>query len=118
MASRKNFILIQKTEVLFSVNCVMRSSSLEQDKKKPKMIKLYNGVPNGAIAWLWENIVPGNVNYLLRDERQIRKIKLDTDKWFFERKGELLDAIRTRYEVDTFTFTDEKDAILFSLRWL
>lgn len=80
------------------------------------------GVPDGCISWLWDNVGEGNV---IRStiESSIRHERRDSDNWYYERMMYEIPSTNpsmdsnARY-VPTITIKDEKKAMLFALRWL
>ena len=79
------------------------------------------GVPDKCIEWLWSNVGTGNVIYS-PIESSIRRERLPSDVWFYERmiyeipSNDPSKDSGTRY-VPTIFIEDEKLAILFMLRW-
>lgn len=86
-------------------------------------IEFYNGVPPGCIDWLWKNVGPGNVT---QGSGLIITRCVDpcaTDYWFYEREEVvIMPKDHTKFPIEryvpTITVHDEKQAILFKLKWV
>jgi len=75
-------------------------------------VEFNQGVPEGCIAWLWDNVGRGTLTNL--------EYSADYD-WFYERIAIMPDYSARhpddiRY-VPTITVKDPKLAVFFSLRW-
>ena len=89
-------------------------------------VEFRQGVPEGCVEWLWDNVGPGN---LTRHSESSSIYGYNHDKaddpkyaWFYERivKPKTQEAFGDDpFEyVPTITVKDEKLAVLFILRWV
>ena len=80
------------------------------------------GVPPGCIDWLWDNIGSGNVSPKTDDgNRHVDLVTHDWHAWKYERIAvpktpEVFGDGPFSY-VPTIEVRDDKDALLFALRW-
>jgi hypothetical protein len=86
-------------------------------------VEFNQGVPDGCIKWLWENVGPGNVKHS-PIESSIRRERQEGDAWFYRREcvypqgHEAVEGfnLASKY-VPTITVKDPKLATWFVLRW-
>ena len=86
--------------------------------------KFNQGVPDGCIKWLWDNIGVGNLTHSVV-EPNIRHDKRLYDDWFYERIRETTPSFEygddpnwiARY-VPTITVYNKEKAVLFTLKWV
>ena len=80
-------------------------------------IEFNQGVPDGCIKWLWENVGSGNVKRS-PIESSIRRERQEGDAWFYERIYYPHNDPKTEGSyVPTITVKDEKIAVWVALRW-
>lgn len=80
-------------------------------------IEFRQGVPEGCVIWLWDNVGSGN----LHRRGAALFVRKETDLWFYERIKKAIVPHTFSDDpfeyVPTITVKDEKLAMLFSLRW-
>lgn len=85
-------------------------------------VEFRHGIPDGCVEWLWANVGKGNLTRI--DKKSTISgwdhIGIDTPEfsWFYKRETtqDVVDPTILHY-APTITVKDEKDAIIFALRW-
>lgn len=76
------------------------------------------GVPEGCIEWLWENVGPGNFV-----PGKHKNTSFNSYSWLYKRVTHEIRSGDPKHDsnerhIPTIFIEDEKKAMLFALRWL